>query len=92
MAHARSVPGHTTSGDARVPRPEDHEEAESQGEQKRLPAGDPADLLWSSAGLPGQDEQRRPSPGNCFTCQHAAALLLTTNHLMWWRLRNRDLT
>lgn len=64
VAHARSVPGHATSGDARVSRPENYQETESQGSQKRLPAGDPADLLWSSARLSGQDEQRRPSPGN----------------------------
>lgn len=63
MAHARSVPGHPAPGDARVSGPEDHKEAASQSEQERLPGGDPADLLWSSARLPGQNESRRPSRG-----------------------------
>lgn len=63
MAHARSVPGHTAPGDARVSGPEDHKEAASQSDQERLPGGDPADLLWSSARLPGQNESRRPSLG-----------------------------
>lgn len=72
VAHARSVPGRAASGDAWLSCSEDHQETESQSSQERVPAGDPADILRSSARLPGQDEQWRPSPGNCFTCQHAA--------------------
>lgn len=57
MARARSVLGHTARGNARVSGPADHQEAESQSGAERLSAGHPADLLWSCARLPGQDEQ-----------------------------------
>lgn len=69
VAHARSVPGHAAPWNARVSRAEGRQETEGQSRQERLPAGDPADVLGSSARLSGQDEQRRPLPGQCFACQ-----------------------
>lgn len=68
MARARSVPGHAASGSSRVSRAEERQAAESPSGQERSPAGRPADILRSSARLPGQDEQRRPRSGNSFTC------------------------
>lgn len=63
MAYAWSVSGHVATRSTRVSRPEDHQEVKGQGNQEKTPPGGSADLLWSSARLSGQDEQRRGSPG-----------------------------
>lgn len=57
VAPSWPVSGPNASGSGSVSNAGDHEEAEDHTRQKRLPAGGPADVHRSPAGLPGQDEE-----------------------------------